>query len=52
MGARAERPMTWRVTYQRVDHHDAHAPERSSLAGEVVLAGGELPAFAAPAHAE
>ena len=41
-GARAEHVLKWRVSYQRVDHRDSHDPERSSLAGEVVLAEGTL----------
>lgn len=44
-GARAEHTISWQVIYQRVDHRDAKAPELSSLAGEVVLASGELPAL-------
>jgi len=41
-GARAEHVLKWRVSYQRVDQRDAHDPERSTLAGEVVLAEGSL----------
>lgn len=41
-GARPEHVLKWRVTYQRVDHRDPVDPERSSLAGAVVLAEGTL----------
>lgn len=51
-GAQAGHTITWQVLYQRVDHRDAKAPELSSLAGEVVLASGELPAFVSSPHAE
>lgn len=43
-GARSGHSLRWRVTYQRVDQRDPYAPERSTLAGEVVLAEGELAA--------
>ncbi len=49
-GALAEHTLTWRVTYQRVDHRDVHAPERSTLAGEVILAEGELAAYEPTAY--
>ena len=49
-GAQAEHTLTWRITYQRVDHRDVHAPERSTLAGEVILAEGELAAYEPTAY--
>ncbi len=44
-GAEAGHTLRWRVVYQRVDQRDAFAPERSSLAGEVELAGATLAAW-------
>ncbi|HEY0133959.1 MAG TPA: multiheme c-type cytochrome [Nannocystis sp.] len=41
-GATLEHFLKWRVTYQRVDRRDPIDPERSSLAGAVVLAEGTL----------
>ena len=41
-GADAGHSLRWRVAYQRVDQRDPYDPERSSLAGEVVLAEGVL----------
>ncbi len=49
-GAQAEHTLTWRISYQRVDHRDVHAPERSTLAGEVILAEGELSAYEPTAY--
>jgi hypothetical protein len=37
-----EATLVWSVDYQRVDDRDNHFPERSTLAGEVRLAGGRL----------
>ena len=44
-GAEAGHTLRWRVVYQRVDQRDAFAPELSSLAGEVELAGATLAAW-------
>jgi len=41
-GAGQGHMLGWRVTYQRVDQRDPYDPERSLLAGEVVLAEGAL----------
>jgi hypothetical protein len=40
--AASEAELVWWVDYERVDHRDSHAPERSTLADEVRLAHGRL----------
>jgi hypothetical protein len=41
-GATDADTLTWSVTYQRVDHRNADAPEASTLHGQTVIATGDL----------
>lgn len=43
LGPAANAELRWSVRYQRVDDRDARHPEKSTLAGEIVLAEGVLP---------